>query len=447
MDVCVIGTGYVGLVTGACMAEVGHRVICVDDDHGKIRTLQSGGIPIYEPGLDAMVERQRRGGRLTFTTEISEGIAGATIAFICVGTPPKEDGDADLVAVEKVTRRIAECAASYTLIVQKSTVPVHTGTWIERTLEVYGRTAAGTFDVASNPEFLREGSAVEDFLHPERLVFGVQNSRSEQLLRELYAPIIERVFTCPVHERCPEREPVPVVITDVPSAELIKHASNSFLALKISFINAVADLCERVGADVEQVAHGMGLDRRIGPAFLRAGLGFGGYCFPKDLQAFIAMARRHGMDFALLREVERINQARIDRAVAKLQDRLWNLRDKVVGVLGLAFKPHTDDVRFAPALALIERLEREGVTVRAYDPHANEKAREALPGFTCCPDPYAVAEGAEALVLCTEWPEFAELDWARLRGAMVRPLLIDGRNALDPQKLAAAGFEYVGMGR
>lgn len=447
MQICVVGTGYVGLVTGTCLAEIGHHVVGVDDDQRKIDTLKAGGIPIYEPGLDELVARNRREGRLAFTTELKEGIEAATVVFICVGTPPLEDGDADLSAVEKVARRIGELSSSYKLVVEKSTVPVQTGMWIEKTLMVYGHREQIEFDVASNPEFLREGTAVSDFLHPDRIVVGVEHPRAERLLRELYEPIVNRTFTCPVHTNCREDGPVPFLVTDIRSAELIKHASNSFLATKISFINSVADLCELVGADVELVAEGMGLDRRIGRAFLNAGLGFGGFCFPKDLQAFVKIAEKCGQDFRLLREVDRINQARIPQMIRKLRDQLWILKDKVIGVWGLSFKPDTDDVRYSPAIALIKQLLTEGAVVRAYDPKAMEKAREALPSLVCCQNPYEVASGADALVVATEWREFESLDLMQVKGMMQRPLILDGRNLFDREKMRSMGFEYLGVGR
>jgi len=447
VDICIVGTGYVGLVTGACFAEVGHRVVCVDDDVDKIAGLQHGQMPIFEPGLDHLIVRNRQAGRLFFTTDLQEGIGAATVIFICVGTPPLEDGDADLSSVEQVARRIGELASGHKLVVEKSTVPVQTGMWIEKTLQVYKGDKEIRFDVASNPEFLREGSAVEDFLHPDRIVVGVEHPRAERLLRELYEPIVNRTFTCPIHSRCAETGPVPFLVTDITSAELIKHASNSFLATKISFINSVADLCELVGADVELVAQGMGLDRRIGRSFLKAGLGFGGFCFPKDLQAFVKIAEKYGYDFGLLREIDRINQSRISQAVRKLKDQLWILKDKTVGVWGLAFKPETDDVRYSPALALINRLLAEGAVVKAYDPKAMERVRRQLPTLTYCQDPYEAATGADALVVATEWKEFADLDLTRVRGLMRRPILLDGRNLFDRQQMTAMGFEYLGMGR
>ena len=447
MQICVVGTGYVGLVTGTCLAEIGHQVVCVDDDRRKIGRLQVGEMPIYEPSLEELVARNRREGRLAFTTDLKEGIKAATVVFICVGTPPLGDGDADLSAVEQVARRIAELSSSYKLVVEKSTVPVQTGMWIEKTLKVYGNGGQIEFDVASNPEFLREGSAVADFLHPDRIVVGVEHPRAERLLREMYDPIIRRTFLCPLHPNCSGVELVPFLVTDIRSAELIKHASNSFLATKISFINSVADLCELVGADVELVAEGMGLDRRIGRQFLNAGLGFGGFCFPKDLQAFVKIAEKCGHDFRLLREVDRINQARIPQAIRKLKDQLWILKDKVIGVWGLAFKPDTDDHRYSPAIALIKQLQAEGAIVRAYDPKAMEKARQELPSLVCCQTPYEVISGADALVVATEWREFESLDLTQVKALMRRPLVLDGRNMFDREKMRSMGFEYLGIGR
>lgn len=447
MRICIVGTGYVGLVAGTCLAEIGHRVVCVDDDRQKIEVLQSGEMPIYEPGLEELVARNLRKGHLAFTADLKEGIEAATAVFICVGTPPLEDGDADLSAVEQVARRIGELSSSYKLVVEKSTVPVQTGMWIEKTLKVYGNGSHLEFDVASNPEFLREGSAVVDFLHPDRIVVGVGHPRAERLLREMYDPIVRRTFVCPVHSTCSATDPVPFLVTDIRSAELIKHASNSFLAAKISFINSVADLCELVGADVELVAEGMGLDARIGRAFLKAGLGFGGFCFPKDLQAFVKIAEKCGHDFRLLREVDRINQARIPQAIKRLKEQLWILKEKVIGVWGLAFKPDTDDVRYSPAIALIKQLLAEGASVRAYDPKAMETARGEIASATLCRDPYEAVSGADAVVVATEWKEFETLDLTRVKTLMRRPLVLDGRNLFDREKMKSMGFEYLGIGR
>jgi len=447
MRVAVIGTGYVGLVTAACLAEVGHTVVGMDDDAAKVGVLDAGRLPIYEPHLDRLVARNRAAGRLRFTSDVAEAASDAAVIFLCVNTPPRPDGEADLSYVERAVRRIAEHATRDTVLVEKSTVPVQTGQWIQKTLAVYAKRPGLTFDVASNPEFTREGMAVEDFLHPDRIVVGAARPRAEAVLRELYAPIVEGRFACPVHPECRVDRAVPVLVTDIASAELIKHASNSFLALKISFANAVADICEAAGADILQVVKGVGLDKRIGRAFLNAGIGFGGSCFPKDLKAFVKIAEKQGYDFALLREVERLNERRRDQVVAKLQQALWILKGKRIGLLGLAFKPHTDDVREAPALAIARRLLAEGAAVQGYDPQAGAKAQAACPELTVCPDPYAVGAGAEAVVLCTEWPEFTSLDFARLKVGMVRPLLLDGRNALDRDTLTALGFEYVGIGR
>jgi UDPglucose 6-dehydrogenase len=447
MNLCVTGTGYVGLVTGTCLAEIGHRVVCLDNDESKIQTLNAGKMPIFEPHLEDLVRSNREKGRLSFTTDFGQANQDAEAVFICVGTPPLESGEADLSAVEKVVRETASRSSSYRLIIEKSTVPVQTGEYVYRTMQIYSRGEKGLFDVASNPEFLREGSAVYDFFHPDRIVVGVENPRAERILRELYRPILERKFACPVHSLCPPSSPPAFLVTDVKSAELIKHASNSFLATKISFINAIADICERVGADVEKVAQGMGLDARIGKDFLRAGLGFGGFCFPKDLQAFVRIAEKNGYDFSLLREVERINKGRIEAALEKLKKELWIRQGKTIGILGLAFKPQTDDTRFAPALELIRRLLKEGVKVRAYDPKAAEKTREEFPDIFYAKSPYEAAEGTEALILATEWPEFRQLDWENIRQAMIHPYIFDGRNFLDSTQLRSIGFRYEGMGR
>ena len=447
MNVSVIGTGYVGLVTGTCLAEIGHQVVCMDDNPAKVEVLLQGRMPIYEPYLDQLVARNIRNGRLRFTTDAAEAAREAAVIFICVNTPPRPDGEADLTYVELATRRIAEHATRDTIITEKSTVPVQTGQWIEKTLAIYKKRPGITFDVASNPEFTREGMAVEDFLHPDRIVVGVSSPRAEAALRELYAPIAEGRFHCPIHPECRVDRAVPFLVTDIASAELIKHASNSFLAMKISFANAVADVCEAAGADILQVVKGVGLDKRIGRAFLNAGIGFGGSCFPKDLRAFVKIAEKSGYDFTLLKEVGRLNVARRELVVEKLERALWILTGKKIGLLGLAFKPNTDDIREAPALAIARRLIEEGAFVQGYDPQAAAKAKEAVPDLAICPDPYAVAEQAEAVVLCTEWPEFAALDFGRLKANMVRPLILDGRNALDREKLTALGFEYIGIGR
>jgi len=447
MEVCVVGVGYVGLVTAACFAHMGNTVKGVDDDRDKISLLLQGKVPIYEPFLDDMVSQAMSAGRLHFTESLEEGVESCQVIFICVGTPPLEDGEADLSSVESIVRRIAEVAEGRTLIVEKSTVPVQTGFWIEKTLKLYARGDADRFMVASNPEFLREGSAVEDFLHPDRIVVGVEKPEPAELLCALYNPVIRGTFHCPVHETCPRATDVPFLVTDIASAELIKHASNSFLAMKISYINLIADLCERVGADVSLVAEGMGLDQRIGRAFLNPGVGFGGFCFPKDLQAFVRIGEKHGCDLSLLKEVERINKERIDVIFRKLQDHLWIIRGKTVTVLGLSFKPNTDDIRFAPSIELIQRLVRDEARVKVYDPKAMPKAQNLLEGVEFCNDPYEALESADGAVLITEWEEFRQLDLHRVKQLMRRPLMVDGRNIFNRGTMESLGIEYDGMGR
>jgi UDPglucose 6-dehydrogenase len=445
MRISVIGAGYVGLTTAACLAQIGHDVFCSESDVHKLANLQNGVMPLFEPHLEKIIGATRNSGRLRFgSTE--EGIDWGHAIFICVGTPPLPNGDADLCAIEGVARMIAKRASGYRLIIEKSTVPVQTGSQLGKHLSVHS-TNRLDYDVASNPEFLREGTAVEDFLHPDRIVVGVDSSRAAELLREIYDPVIRQSFQCPVHSGCIKMKDPVFLITDTSSAELIKHASNSFLAMKISFINMVANLCEAVGADVAKVAEGMGLDPRIGAAFLNPGIGFGGFCFPKDVQAFIRIAEKSGCDFSLLKEVEKINQRRIHDFVEKIRKELWVVRGKKVAVWGLAFKPNTDDVRFAPSIALVKSLLDEGATVSAYDPQATEKAKAILPDITYCKDPYQAAQGADAVLIVTEWEEFRRIDWARLRGVVERPLVLDGRNMLNADDVTAHGFSYVSVGR
>lgn len=446
MNITVIGAGYVGLITAAGLAETGHRVICVDDDLGKIEVLNAGGMPFYEPGLAELVKRNREAKRLEFISRIEDAVAQCQVIFICVGTPSMESGEADLSSMELVARRISACARGYHLVVEKSTVPVQTGRRLQKHFSIYGDNSQFHYDVASNPEFLREGSGVEDFFHPDRIVVGVDSEKAAALLEEVYRPVLEQSFACPIHENCAKRPRVPFVVTDINSAELIKHASNSFLAMKISFINMIADLCEAVGADAAQVAEAVGMDSRIGGSFLRPGVGFGGSCFPKDLQAFVQVGQSAGCDFALLREVERINQHRIDLFVGKIKNELWVVRGKRIGVWGLAFKPRTDDVRSSPALAIIRRLLAEGALVRAYDPQAMEKAKAQLPEIEYCADAYAAAQGADAVLALTEWDEFLRLEWTKIRQTMARPLIFDGRNMFSRAAMAEHGFEYVDVG-
>ena len=447
MKITVIGCGHVGLVTAACLAQLGHRLIGTDDDPQKIEALQKGSVPVFEPHLDALVSENVRRGQLEFTGDVAAAIRESDVIFICVGTPPLENGEADLSAIDKVARTIATQGQSPKLVVEKSTVPVRTGQELERVLQVYGGRSGVAHEVASNPEFLSEGRAIEDFFHPDRIVIGTGSDKARRTLEELYQPIFEQKFACPVHSHCPPiRKPL-LLTTSIPTAELIKHASNSFLALKISYINALADLCEILGADVSQVAEGMGADRRIGREFLRPGIGFGGFCLPKDIQAFVRLAERGGYDFALLREVERINQRRIERFVDNLRKALWVVADKQIAVLGLAFKPGTDDIRFSPALAVVGHLLEQKAKVKVFDPKAMERARPLFPQLIYCRDAYEAANDSDALVLATEWEEFRSLDWSKIRKSMARPLLLDGRNFLDPKAMAALGFEYHSIGR
>lgn len=429
MDICVIGAGHVGLVTGACLADLGHSVVMVDKDTRRITNLRRATMPYYEPGLKELVERGVREKRLSFTTSIKNGVARSIIIFIAVGTPQKATGEADLVYVENVARAIAQHLPGYRLVVEKSTVPVQTGKWLAHTIKTHLKRKQ-PFDVASNPEFLREGTAIQDFMKPDRIVLGVETKRAEELLTSLYKPL-----------------GVPLVITDINSAELIKHASNAFLAMKVSYMNAVAQVCERANADVEQVANGMGFDSRIGRSFLNAGVGFGGFCFPKDLEAFVKISEELGYDFELLRIVRTINEQQKRDFAIKIKRALWVVKGKTIGVLGLAFKPNTDDMRYAPAIDVIEYLLGEGAKIRAFDPQAMGEAARLLPKITLCRDPYAAARGADCLAVLTEWNEFKALDFTRLKKVMRRPLIVDGRNVYDPARLKALGFQYVGVGR
>jgi UDPglucose 6-dehydrogenase len=448
LKISVIGTGYVGLVTGGCLAQIGHDVLCTDSDASKIKTLNDGGLPIYEPGLEKIIDQARREKRIQFSANPADATRGDVI-FICVGTPPLPNGDADLSAIDHVARLIATKSTSPKLVVEKSTVPARTGEELKRALSVYGRKSNLSFRVASNPEFLREGTAVDDFLHPDRIVVGAEEEESERQLKEIYRPVLERTFTCPFHSPspCPGDFKSAWIVTTIASAELIKHASNSFLALKISYANMVSDLAEALGADIKEVMQAVGLDPRIGSKFLNPGLGFGGFCLPKDLQAFVHLAERSGVDFSMLREVERINKRRINKFIGKIRQALWVIKGKQVGVLGLAFKANTDDVRFAPAIDLIENLIAEGARVRAYDPEAMDRSRAALPQIEYTKSAYDAAQHSEALLIATEWDEFRKLDWDRVRDLMARPLIIDGRNILSPAEIKAHGFEYYCFGR
>lgn len=448
MRLSVIGCGYVGLVTGACFAAAGHEVTCTDIDGERIACLQRGGVPIYEEHLEEVLAAARRDGRISYTPDAAEAIRAGDAIFICVGTPPKENGEADLSAIDQVARQIAEQARSPKLVVEKSTVPARTGLELQRALAAYAQGAKSTFRVASNPEFLREGTAVGDFFHPDRIVVGVEEESAAAQLREIYRPIIERSFHCPVHEgSCPPALEPAFLVTTINSAELIKHASNSFLALKISYANVIADLCEKLGADVKEVTHAMGLDPRIGGQFLNAGLGFGGFCFPKDVQAFIHLAASVGVDFEMLKATERVNKQRIDRFLEKIRKALWVVKGKHVAVLGLAFKANTDDIRFAPALEVIRRLIAEGANVHASDPEAISRTKAVFPNVTYHEDPYEALRGADAALVCTEWEFFRNLDWKRAKTLMARALVVDGRNLYSPKEMRDLGFEYSSFGR
>jgi len=429
MKIGIIGSGYVGLVTGACFSSLGHSVTCVDNDTEKVRSLKAGHIPFYEPGLHEMVTESVAAKRLSFTTEISSVINFCEIIFICVHTPPQSDGGADLTYVEKVAKQIATHLKKYCLIVDKSTVPVETGEWVYKTIKRYARKGV-PFDVASNPEFLREGSAIRDFRMPDRIVIGVTSARAEKIFRNLYGIM-----------------KAPLLVTDIKSAELIKHASNSFLAMKISFANALARVCDVVGADVEKVTLGMGLDPRIGNQFLRAGIGFGGSCFPKDVSAFLYIAKRKGVSFDILAEVLKINDDQAEYFVQKIQKKLGKLEGKTLAVMGLAFKSDTDDMRCAPSLKIIPMLQKAGAKIRAYDPQAMVKASGLFKGVHFAKDPYDAARGAHAVLLLTEWKEFFNLDWKKILRVAKGNFLFDGRNMLIPHEMRKCGFHYSSIGR
>jgi len=432
MKLTLIGTGYVGLVTGTCFAQAGHEVTCVDKDAEKIKLLKAGGMPIYEPGLEELVRKNAAAGRLHFTSSTQEGVERSEVIFIAVPTPALPDGSVDLSFIEGVSREIAAAMTSYRIVVDKSTVPVKTGEKVAETIKRYCK-AQVDFDVVSNPEFLREGFAVEDFLKPDRVVVGVSSQRPVAAMREVYS-------FCDA----------PVIITDMNSAELIKHAANSFLALKISYINAISALCEMSGGNVQEVANGMGMDTRIGRKFLDASLGFGGSCFPKDLSAFIRISETLGYDFGLLKEVQRVNAAQLDRFVKKIADTLWVLKGKTLGVLGLAFKQNTDDVRMSPAIELCRRLSKQGASLRVHDPQAMEKARAVLADLTevtYVDDMNEVADGCDALIVATEWPVFKQLDLERARKALSHPIIFDGRNLFDVAEMERLGFLYKSIGR
>jgi UDPglucose 6-dehydrogenase len=431
MDISIVGSGYVGLVTGACFADVGHNVICVDNDESKIKTLQAGRIPIYEPGLEEIVHRNVSAHRLHFSSSIREGVDKSQIIFIAVPTPPQPNGDVDLSFIEKVSREIADVLTDYRVIVDKSTVPVKTGERVAETIKRYNRHGA-KFDVVSNPEFLREGCAIHDLMHPDRIVIGAQSQHAVDLMKKVYEPFM-----------------APVLVTGINSAELIKHAANSFLALKISYINAISAICDASGADVEKVADGIGMDRRIGRQFLNAGIGYGGSCFPKDLAAFIQISEQLGVPFTLLKEVQRINAGQKDRFLKLIRDTLWVLREKKIAVWGLTFKPDTDDVRSSVAIELVDAMLREGAHVTVYDPKGMEKARElkTVADAKFATSALEAVDGAEALVIATEWSEFANVDLTAVKKRMTTPIVFDGRNLLNPETMGELGFHYHSIGR
>lgn len=431
MDLSIIGSGYVGLVTGACFADVGHNVICVDNDVRKIESLQAGKIPIYEPGLEEVIHRNVSAHRLRFSGSIQEAVDNSQIVFIAVPTPQQASGDVDLSFIEKVAREIAGVLTDYRVIVDKSTVPVKTGEKVAESIKRYNRHGA-KFDVVSNPEFLREGCAIGDLMHPDRIVIGAQSERAIDLMKKVYEPFM-----------------APILVTDINSAELIKHAANSFLALKISYINAVSAICEASGADVEKVADGIGMDRRIGRNFLNAGIGYGGSCFPKDIAAFITISEQLGVPFNLLKEVQRINGLQKERFLKTIRETLWVLREKKIAIWGLTFKPDTDDIRSSVAIDLAADMLREGAHVTAYDPKGMEKAREvkAIAEIKFASSALEAVEGAEALVIATEWSDFANIDLAIVKAKMITPIIFDGRNMFDPETMRQLGFRYHSIGR
>ena len=433
MKIGVIGTGYVGLVTAVGLAELGQNVIGTDKITEKIERISSGIVPIYEPGLEESLKANLKKGNLSFSTDLNKTIQSCDVIFVCVGTPQREDGSADMSQIEEVSRMIAENLNSYKLVVEKSTVPVKTSMWIKRTISLYKKNEI-TFDVASNPEFLREGSAVSDFLSPDRIIIGVETDKARDIMVEIYQKFKDRL-----------------IITNIDTAELIKHASNSFLALKISFINLISELCDKTDADVEQVAEGMGLDPRIGSLFLRAGIGYGGSCFPKDIRALTKIGEDLGVNVNLLKEADRINIDRIEVFVEKIKKALWILKDKKFAILGLAFKPETDDIREAPGIKIIRRLLEEGALLRLYDPKAMDNMKEIFPEqppqITYTQSLYEAVEEANALLLVTEWDEFKEMNLQKIKKAMDNPIIIDGRNVFEPSKLRELGFEYYSIGR
>jgi len=430
MKIAVIGAGHVGLVTGACFAELGHDVICVDHDKKKLQALKNGKVPFYEPGLDKLVHANRIEGRLSFLGDTVKAVLRSEIIFICVSTPSRKTGEVDMSAVKKTASQIAQAMSGYKLIVEKSTVPVETGEWILKTLKKQAPKCV-EFDVASNPEFLREGSAIHDFMHPDRVIIGVSSQKAASGLVHLYSPLN-----------------APILVTDIKSAELIKHASNSFLATKISFANMLANLCEKTGADIGKVVKGMGLDKRIGEDFLKAGIGYGGSCFPKDVSAFIHIGKKSGCNFKLLEEVRNINTHRRTHFIKEIEGVLGNLKDKTIAIWGLSFKPETDDTREAPAIYIIKELLKKKVkNIRAFDPKTTDNMKKIFPDILYFDSPYEAAKGADALLILTEWKHFRHPDLLKVKASMKKPVIADGRNVYDPGKMKRMGFSYVSVGR
>ncbi len=429
-NICVIGTGYVGLVSGTCLANIGHRVICVDNNQQKIEKLNKGISPIYEPGLDVLIARNMKKGRLSFTVDIEKAVKSSEIIFIAVNTPTKENGETDLTFIENVSKTVAAAIDGYKVVVSKSTMPVKTGEKIKEILTKFSKKGM-PFDIVSNPEFLREGTAVNDFLFPDRIVIGVESQRAKKIMGVVYRPI-----------------KAPIIFTDISSAEIIKHACNAYLATKISFINAIANICERNGADVGQVALAMGLDARIGKTFLKAGLGYGGSCLPKDISAFINVAQKSGYEFGLLQEVKKINKKQREIFINKVKTKISGFRGKKIAVLGLAFKADTDDMRESPSIDIINRFLKSGANVFTYDPVAMHKAKDIFKNrITYCKNAYQAAHHSDALIVITDWQEFKTLDLRKIKKSMKKPVIIDGRNIFDPKKMAKLGFDYTSIGR
>jgi UDPglucose 6-dehydrogenase len=438
----------VGLVTGGCLSAIDHHVFCVDRDAERIHSLEEGRLPVYEPHLNELIQRSRTAGMFTFTTDSALALRSADAIFLCIGVPQHEDGESDFAALDAAANQIARSVDTPKLIVERSTVPVRTGEQLKHLLSVTTPNPHARFRVAANPQFLREGTAIADFFHPERILLGVDDAESEAILRQIYAPILQQNFQCPIHQsNCPPRSLPELLLTSVRSAELIKQSSNAFLGVKISYANVLADLCEHIGANVQEVTHAVGLDPRIRPAFLQAGIGFGGDRLPKDLRAFCRLLESEGVDEGILQAAEDVNAGRVDAFFQKIQRSLWVLKDKKIALLGLAHKAGTDDIRSSPAIELYKRLVAAGARISAYDPQALSNARGAYPELVSSSDPYEAASKADALIVLTEWDEFRVLDWERIRDTMARPLVLDGRNLLSPAHMKSLGFQYHSVGR